>query len=84
MGKRSASRSEAVMVAVGFSPRIGRNEEWRRGATLESCLLGHQASLRDARSSYPRPWAEAHGLPSRGRSATSPQSLSRNSVMSLF
>ncbi len=32
---RSASRSEALTVAVGFSPRVGANEEQRRGATHE-------------------------------------------------
>jgi len=36
-GNRShASRSEALTVAVGFSPRIGAAESFRRGATNES------------------------------------------------
>ncbi len=30
-----ASRSEALKVAVGFSPRIGAAESLRRGATIE-------------------------------------------------
>ena len=49
------------MVAVGFSSRIERNEGQRRGATLEVCFPGGQASLRDAPPSCAGPWAEAHG-----------------------
>src|SRR5439155_12308814 len=59
-----ASRSEAMMVAVDFSPRTGGFEVTRRGATVEgrSSCLTVQPSLRDARSYVHRgPWAQAHG-----------------------
>src|SRR5205814_3274638 len=58
-----ASRSEAMMAAVDFSPRTGGFLVMRRGATVEgrpSCLTV-QPSLRDARSYvHRRPWAQAH------------------------
>ena len=47
----SASQSEAMMVAVGFSPRTDGKTESRRVATAESALgraINLQASLRDA------------------------------------
>jgi hypothetical protein len=45
----SSSRSEVVKVAVGFSPRTGRSEDRRRGATRETCFPYDQALLSDAR-----------------------------------
>src|SRR5439155_19597014 len=60
-----ASRSEAMMVAVDFSPRTGGFVVTRRGATVEgrSSCLTVQPSLRDARSYVHRgPWAQAHGF----------------------
>ena len=50
----SASRSEAMTIAVGFSPREGSTKAGRRGATLEgSTGSSVQASLRDAHSFFP-------------------------------
>jgi hypothetical protein len=59
---RPVSRRDWMTVAVGFSPRLHRGENPRRGATLERPHLPTiQASLRDADLLGPPPWAEAHG-----------------------
>ena len=59
----SASQSEAMTVAVGFSPREGAQKPGVAERRLKS-LIGSsvQASLRDARP-FPSiiPWAQAHG-----------------------
>src|SRR6266540_7014993 len=47
-GAVPAWRSEALKVAVGFSPRIGRETGSRRVATPETHVRCFHASLRDA------------------------------------
>ena len=57
-----ASRSEALTVAVGFSPRLWARQPSRRGATLEPWVaLPLHPSLRDGNHAGGHPWAEAHG-----------------------
>jgi hypothetical protein len=55
---------DLTTVGVGFNPRTGWANGFRRGATGEDRLpraRGCQASLRDAFFLRTRPWAEAHG-----------------------
>jgi hypothetical protein len=65
----SWSRSDRMMVAVGFNPRFTASHEGsRRGATPETTLpfgtRPHQASRRDATFISPlEPWVETHGYP---------------------
>ena len=57
-----ASRSEALTVAVGFSPRLRARKPSRRGATLEPWAASPlHPSLRDGNHAGGHPWAEAHG-----------------------
>jgi len=60
----AASRSEAVMVAAGFNPRMTiAVTAWRRAATLEELKRsGLQPSLRDGWRGFAyRPWVKTHG-----------------------
>ena len=70
------SRSDAVKVAVGFSPRRAIPSSQRRVATLESRTTLH-ASLRDAGALTVGPWAEAHGYlhPTSLRDCRHPESI---------
>ena len=68
-----ASQSEAVTVAVGFSPRGGSPQTGRRGATLEGidCLFGSGVAPRRAPFPHHYSVGSSPRLPSRSRSATS-------------
>ncbi len=59
----SASQSEAMRVAVGFSPRGGSAKTGRRGATLEELDWLFGSSVAPRRAPFPSiiPWAQAHG-----------------------
>jgi hypothetical protein len=59
----SASQSEAMKVAVGFSPREVNAKTGRRGATHEGLDWLFCSGVAPRRAAFPDdfPWAEAHG-----------------------
>src|SRR5688572_6470469 len=59
------SRSEAVMVAVGFSPRSEPEKESvaERRLKVRTNPKEFQTSRRDMDPIFTAPWAEAHGYP---------------------
>src|SRR3989442_3675658 len=69
----SASQSEAMTVAVGFSPPGGSPKSRRRGATLEGLdwLFGSGVAPRRAPFPHHHSVGSSPRLPSRCRSATS-------------
>src|SRR5882724_11150932 len=69
----SALQSEAMTVALGFSPRRGNPTSGRRGATLEwiDWLFGSGVAPRRAPFSHHYSVGSSPRLPSRSRSATS-------------
>ena len=69
----SASQSEAMTVAVGFSPREVSAKTVRRGATLEGLDWLFGSSVAPRRAPFPQHYSVGSSprLPSRSRSATS-------------
>src|SRR5206468_12918349 len=69
----SASQSEAMTIAVGFSPRGGSAKTGRRGATLEGLDWLLASGVAPRRAPFPHHYSVGSSprLPSRSRSATS-------------
>ena len=61
----TASRSEAMMVAAGFNPRMTIDRmDWRRVAThdaVERTLVFNRRSATAGRTSPVNPWVKTHG-----------------------